>query len=439
MSLLDIDRTPLRRLTAVFVAWKLVIALIAIAAPGPGYDTSSTFLHLSPRSVSARLASSTSHTPDLLAKFVRWDAIYFTQIAQRGYVFEQEWAFGVGLSTTLRWLTQRLFLNRRPELYQIAVTGVLLSHGMHYLSTILTYYIASIIVGFPTKTRRGASSASSVQSRVPALAALLYILSPAGIILSAPYTEALFAFRNLLGLLVYLVALRSPPTSSTTKALLTIISGLILSTATAVRSNGILSGMPFLLAFLAQLYHATTSVLHNHHLPPTSAILNLGSLLIAGLLIAAGQMLPQVPAYRQFCISSSSSSPPRPWCSYTIPSIFTFAQSEYWNVGLFNYWTAGNIPLFALAAPAITLLAYSSYSGLQQVLSRRSNISRIALVCNDTSGIVTLALPQLVLAIAALFAFHVQIITRIASGYPWWYIWVAKWIVDDEEEKRQNK
>ncbi|RMZ79696.1 hypothetical protein DV738_g3215, partial [Chaetothyriales sp. CBS 135597] len=385
MSLLDIDRTPLKRLTAVFVAWKVALALVALAAPGPGYDSSSTFLHLN---------------PGFLAKFVRWDAVYFTQIAQRGHVFEQEWAFGVGLTTTLRWLTQRLFLTRRPQLYQITVTGILLSHGMHYLSTILTYYTASLV------------------SRVPAVAALLYILSPAGIILSVPYTEALFAFRNLLGLLVYILALRSQTGSSTTRALLTVISGLIFSTATAVRSNGILSGIPILLAFLAQLYEATTSVLHNHRLPPSATILGLVSLFVAGLLIALGQILPQVPAYQQFCtLSSSYSSPLRPWCSYTIPSIFTFAQQHYWNVGLFNYWTVSNIPLFVLAAPAISLLTYSSLRGLQQVIDR-----------------IALALPQLVLAIAAVFTFHVQIITRIASGYPWWYIWLANWIVNEESQ-----
>ncbi|RMD39198.1 hypothetical protein DV735_g5932, partial [Chaetothyriales sp. CBS 134920] len=392
MSLLDIDRKPLKRLTAVFAAWKVAIALVALAAPGPGYDSSSTFLHLS---------------PGFLAKFVRWDAVYFTQIAQRGHVFEQEWAFGVGLTTTLRWLSQRLFLTRRPDLYQITVTGILLSHGMHYLSTILTYYIASLVLGFPTKAhpyRRGAVSVSSAQSRVPAVAALLYIFSPAGIILSVPYTEALFAFRNLLGLLVYIYTLRSQTAaSSTTKALLTIISGVILSTATAVRSNGILSGIPFLLTFLAQLYQATTSVLRNRRLPQSSTILTLTSLFTAGILIAAGQILPQIPAYQKFCITPSS-SPPRPWCSYTIPSIFTFAQQHYWNVGLFNYWTVSNIPLFLLAAPTISLLTYSSYHGLQQVISRN------------------------------IFAFHVQIITRIASGYPWWYIWLAEWIVKDESQ-----
>jgi GPI mannosyltransferase 2 len=36
-----------------------------------------------------------------------------------------------------------------------------------------------------------------------------------------------------------------------------------------------------------------------------------------------------------------------------------------------------------------------------------------------------LTIPQLILAVLALTTYHVQIITRIASGYPWWYIWLA--------------
>ena len=36
-----------------------------------------------------------------------------------------------------------------------------------------------------------------------------------------------------------------------------------------------------------------------------------------------------------------------------------------------------------------------------------------------------LALPQLILAGLALTSYHVQIITRQSSGYPYWYIWLA--------------
>ncbi len=40
-----------------------------------------------------------------------------------------------------------------------------------------------------------------------------------------------------------------------------------------------------------------------------------------------------------------------------------------------------------------------------------------------------LAVPQLVLSVLALTTYHVQVITRISSGYPLWYWWLASNIV----------
>jgi phosphatidylinositol glycan class V len=42
-----------------------------------------------------------------------------------------------------------------------------------------------------------------------------------------------------------------------------------------------------------------------------------------------------------------------------------------------------------------------------------------------------LAVPQLVLAMTATTSFHVQIVNRIASGYPTWYLMVANWFVEE--------
>lgn len=41
-----------------------------------------------------------------------------------------------------------------------------------------------------------------------------------------------------------------------------------------------------------------------------------------------------------------------------------------------------------------------------------------------------LAAPQLVLALTALTTFHVQIVNRIASGYPTWYMILGTCVVD---------
>lgn len=55
----------------------------------------------------------------------------------------------------------------------------------------------------------------------------------------------------------------------------------------------------------------------------------------------------------------------------------------------------------------------------------------IALGIEDQEMARRLALPQLSLAISALFLYHVQVITRLASGYPTWYLWLASTILDD--------
>ena len=65
-----------------YLFWKSLLFSLALLSPGSGYDTSATLLG--------------PDKPGVIGNFVRWDAIYYTKIAQRGYLFEQEWAFGWG-------------------------------------------------------------------------------------------------------------------------------------------------------------------------------------------------------------------------------------------------------------------------------------------------------------------------------------------------------
>ena len=87
------------------------------------------------------------------------------------------------------------------------------------------------------------------------------------------------------------------------------------------------------------------------------------------------------------------------------------------DVGLFRYWTAPNLPLFLLAMPCLwMLLASSAWACTYPTL----NISTVA-----KDSLIRLAMPQVVLALAAFTSYHVQIINRLSSGYPLWYIWLA--------------
>lgn len=46
----------------------------------------------------------------LVTRFNSWDAIYFVSAAKRGYVYEQEWAFGTGLVVSVRGVLGGKFL-----------------------------------------------------------------------------------------------------------------------------------------------------------------------------------------------------------------------------------------------------------------------------------------------------------------------------------------
>ena len=90
-----------RTLLAIFGLWKTLLLCIAVCSPGPGYDSSTSLLWLpGPNGLPSRAGSSTGGLP-WMGRLVRWDAIYFIKIAERGYRFEQEWAFGAGFANAV--------------------------------------------------------------------------------------------------------------------------------------------------------------------------------------------------------------------------------------------------------------------------------------------------------------------------------------------------
>lgn len=117
------------------------------------------------------------------------------------------------------------------------------------------------------------------------------------------------------------------------------------------------------------------------------------------------------------------------------------------GVGFLNYWTVSNIPLFLLAAPMLYILAQSAAWGcgwtrMASSISKRTTRSltreRKAKEPKSTSFtnrdiLRRISIPQALLATLALTNYHVQIITRLSSGYPVWYWWLASMIFDDRD------
>lgn len=103
---------PAPSLALFYAAWKALLALVVLGCPAPGYDTSITVL-------------TGTHAAPAISKFIRWDSIYFLQAAQRGYVYEQEWAFSYTYSSLVRWLAS----GRVPGLSRWAWHGLISAMG----------------------------------------------------------------------------------------------------------------------------------------------------------------------------------------------------------------------------------------------------------------------------------------------------------------------
>lgn len=102
------QNAPIASLLGLFTAAKVVLFSLAFVSPGPGYDRSTQLLFRG-YGVNSTLPSSTSIGGILAQKLTRWDGIYFATSAERGYQFEQEWAFGWGLTRAIAYLAKRKF------------------------------------------------------------------------------------------------------------------------------------------------------------------------------------------------------------------------------------------------------------------------------------------------------------------------------------------
>jgi phosphatidylinositol glycan class V len=194
-----------------------------------------------------------------------------------------------------------------PEggLFPEALAGIVVANTAHLLSTLVLYRLGWVVWRDQT---------------LSLVAALLHIISPAGLFLSAPYAESSFALLAFSGYLLFALSCRAER-QPTRRDLYTVLAGVLFGLATAFRSNGILNGIPFAWEVLRNLPR-----LPRH---PTDTSRRLVALGVGGVCVAAGSLGPQAVAYLSFC-SGTSGAPPRPWCHGYLPSIYTFVQQHYW-------------------------------------------------------------------------------------------------------------
>ncbi|KAK5999748.1 hypothetical protein QM012_005154 [Aureobasidium pullulans] len=411
----------LRALACLFVVWKLLLLCIAYASPGPGYDTSTTLLLARAQPSLTENSLLEDFAKRLVSNLVRWDALYFVSVARRGVIFEQEWAWGWGFTKFLALVSKVLpSASSQPPLFVQAYAGVLISHVAHLLSVFVLYGLVDCLPFTTDKSQR---------RKIAFTAACLHVFSSAGLFLSAPYSESLFSLLNFFGVFVHAgIPFELPLEEYGLISLIRLLlSGASFGLATTVRSNGIFSGLIYFY-HVYMLFHSRINV----HTIVTIAVIG-----PSAAMILSGMLLPQYIAYQDYCVAPSDGNL-RPWCSRKLPSIYSWVQEHYWNVGFLRYWTVSNIPLFLLALPMLCILISTGLAapGLKldntrQPSKQHSNHASVYILC--------LALPQILLALLAFTTFHVQIVNRIATGYPIWYIVLAAAIVSPNTPAQDDK
>ena len=349
-----------------------------------------------------------------LTPFVRWDAVHMLAIARHGYVFENQFAFMPLLPTVARAAAEAaraLGAGRWLSLETlIGLSGLLFTNSCHYLAGLLLFL----------HTRQIFSC-----DRFALLTASLFFCNAASIQLTAFYSEAPFALLSFLGLWALQRRWR-------------LLAAVAWCLGGLARSNGILLTGFFVYAFLQDHRHATWR-----------RWLREGVVTVLCCAVSVAGFFGFVSVYASLCFCWAPAAEPRPWCPrgpFQIGNIYPFVQSHYWNVGLFRYFTAAQIPNFLIAAPMIACSLAAIYlyfeadpgrflSGNGIILrtmmpSRRDGPAEAPAQKPPASKFLqnSAVLPHIyLLAFMLLYTIciaHVQIITRIFTFQPvvYWFI-----------------
>ncbi|CAG00037.1 unnamed protein product, partial [Tetraodon nigroviridis] len=304
----------------------------------------------------------------LLGGLSRWDAEHFLFIAERGYLYEHNFAFFPLFPILLRGLAETLlrplsgWLGMRGRLLVAVAVG---NSSLFLLSVVALHALSRVVLQ---------------DRRLAMLSTLLYCITPANVFMTAGYSESLFAALTFGGL--YLL-----------EKGFTLRACLALAIATAARSNGLVNigfllYLPSLRAISQIRVYRVTTKGHRRLLQYVWVI---GRLLLISILGTVVIALPfcafQYYGYRTFCTPSLSlerippallslgerkgyrvpdeNGPPPLWCMRPLPILYSHIQDVYWDVGFLRYFELKQIPNFLLALPMATLGIMAAYAYLQ--------------------------------------------------------------------------
>eukprot|EP00611_Tribonema_gayanum_P030198 TRINITY_DN8320_c0_g1_i1.p1 TRINITY_DN8320_c0_g1~~TRINITY_DN8320_c0_g1_i1.p1 ORF type:complete len:482 (+),score=100.99 TRINITY_DN8320_c0_g1_i1:86-1531(+) len=301
------------------------------------------------------------------AAFVKWDAAWLLQVADKGYPLPP---WRVGRTSPLKvphsdvdffeeqvhaffplypWIVRHLAACVQSWFgldwgFALVASAVALSNIAFVASAAALFHLSCSVLGDRRKALWGA---------------LAYSFNPASAFFSTAYTESTFAFLTFAGFAVLL----SPKAHCTSlrKGSLAWLSAMLLCAATATRSNGVSVVLIFGVAKLHWLVDEALKTRSTRSGVVAALRFTAGALatVLQIALIISPYAAFQGYAYQKFCVAASSKAlQMHPWCLRTVPSLYAWVQERYWGVGLLRYYTVRNIPNFLLAAPVVAVSAW---------------------------------------------------------------------------------
>lgn len=385
------------RLGALFAAVKTVQMALLALVPAQ-FDTSSALLLRAYASDKCALVLAVASAPlgqwlgpaadfflsRVVDRLVVWDAVYFADLFAHGLSYEHQYVFCPVWWRVVRWVCGWGGITNFYARVLVATAG---SNAAHFAAAVVLHHYTRAVFA-------GARLFSPARMAWAALVA--FVLSPAGVFLTAPYAElaaALCSFGCL--------HLRERGAAQMSRALY-VASGAAAAAAYGCRANCLLLGGVYLFDLAGgETWWAVPAPMAaaRRTVPRWWAV-------AAGLVLAAALVVSNAVSYVAVCGAGDRGE----WCDAAVPVLFAYAQAHYWNVGFLRYWSANNAPNFAFAAPVVFLLAVSVryFSHVYPVLRVQA-----VLAVNGLFLVMALAL------------WHVQIVTRIHTFLPSVYWLVA--------------
>jgi phosphatidylinositol glycan class V len=393
----------------------------------------------------------------------RWDGVYFIRLAQTNliYEYEQFHAFFPFLPKIIHFLTHSITAPLNTEIIAAAIprshyiiVGVLFIN-ITFIATAYVFYHLTL--------------ALYNNERKAYYSTVLFCLSPASIFFSAIYTESPFALFSFTFMLCHVRLQECINVKQIVPWwLLCTMCGVL---ATFTRSNGIVLAAYPLHSIVARIYYELTKQKGKRKKRKRNATngkmkmklkkINVAVVTLMMTTTAILTVLPLVYVDHMgrsiYCKEAAKKEGledgmavnvedtvvdgvggadlfrvERPWCGSKGGSLYTFVQKEYWNQGLFNYWTLAQIPNFILAAPILLTCFLLFYS---YVFDKKINLQLLGLFTEEeedgvggVGGVHVKGIPFVfhcfALSVLCLVFMHVQVSTRFilaSSPMPYWY------------------